>query len=685
MKVINTKSIRVKMLVMIIPLIMAMIALTTLSYISAKSIIFNEIDNKMDEQLEHVTVSIQNSLTAHSKIAEMAARTVEETGRDMTKQHYMEILKKYVASNDDTVGAGVWFEPYKYNAGNKYFGPYVYRNNGNLVYTDDYSSEEYDYPNQEWYRIGVNTDKKVVWSEAYFDEVAKITMVTSTVPFYDKDKKLMGVTTADIDLSSLQNNIQKIKVGEKGRAFLLDKKGTYLADADSNKIMKVNIINDSNKSLGELGKELIKGKKSSGEFTDSNGINKVFFEPIAETGWILALSIPESELYQPLNDLLKKQIPVTIGVAVIVILLVFFVGANFSKNAKNIMEFCKALGDGDLTKKIEIKSKDEFNVIAATLNESVENIRVLISQLVDSSTEISASSEELSATTEEITAKMESVNESSSQISKGAQDLSATTEEVSASAEEMGSTTRELSAKAEKASNSSKEIMNRAVGVKEISTKAVEIAKAMYEEKYTNIEKAIEDGKIVEEVKVMANSIANIATQTNLLALNAAIEAARAGESGRGFAVVAEEVRKLAEQSSEAVSRIQNIVAQVQTAFDNLSENAKDMVHYLSNDVKNDYATLMNIGIQYEKDAVFVNDMSGEIAFAAKAMAESIEQVNTAIQTVSATAEESAAGSEEISGIVSETAAAIEDIAKLAQDQSELAEKINGMIQKFKI
>lgn len=100
-----------------------------------------------------------------------------------------------------------------------------------------------------------------------------------------------------------------------------------------------------------------------------------------------------------------------------------------------------------------------------------------------------------------------------------------------------------------------KEIQKRAVEVKDKGVSSARIAKELYKEKQGSIVKAIEDGKVVEDIRVMAESISNIASQTNLLALNAAIEAARAGEQGRGFAVVAEEVRKLAEQLNSMVQK----------------------------------------------------------------------------------------------------------------------------------
>ena len=120
-----------------------------------------------------------------------------------------------------------------------------------------------------------------------------------------------------------------------------------------------------------------------------------------------------------------------------------------------------------------------------------------------------------------------------------------------------------------------------------------------------NVDKAIEAGKIVEDVKVMAETIKGIATQTNLLALNAAIEASRAGEQGKGFAVVADEVRKLAEQSTTSISNIENIVMEIEKVFSNLAGNAKDTLSFIDNKVKLDYQLLLETSIQYGKDGEF--------------------------------------------------------------------------------
>lgn len=132
----------------------------------------------------------------------------------------------------------------------------------------------------------------------------------------------------------------------------------------------------------------------------------------------------------------------------------------------------------------------------------------------------------------------------------------------------------------------------------------------------------------------MADSIGDIASQTNLLALNAAIEAVREGEQGKGFAVVAEEVRRLSEQSSNTVSKIQEMVSHVELVFSKLSQSARDILDFMINKVMPDYELLSETGVQYENDTVLISEMTNEITSATKQVSESIQQIDTVIQTV---------------------------------------------------
>ncbi|OPJ61265.1 methyl-accepting chemotaxis protein 4 [Clostridium chromiireducens] len=375
---------------------------------------------------------------------------------------------------------------------------------------------------------------------------------------------------------------------------------------------------------------------------------------------------------------------ILLGFAIAIILGVF-VTTITTNRLKKVLEYAKFLENGDLTHKININSKDEIGILAKALDNANDNLRKLIGEIIKGANMINSSGEELSATTEEVSAKMEEINEATQQISNGAQDLSTATEEVSASAEEIGATTSEIANRANDAATSVNEIKKRSLQIKEKATENIGEGNRIYEEKKLNILKAIEDGRIVNKVKSMAEAIGDIASQTNLLALNAAIEAARAGENGKGFAVVADEVRNLAEESSQAVLSIQEMVLQVQSAFENLSQSGEDILNYIGQHVKPSYELLMNTGIQYEKDAEFVDNITKEFAYSSKQINEVIDQINNAIQNVSTTAAEAETGSEDVLNSIGKINEAVNNIAKSAHSQAELSERLNDMVQKFKL
>lgn len=370
---------------------------------------------------------------------------------------------------------------------------------------------------------------------------------------------------------------------------------------------------------------------------------------------------------------------------VLAIALGTFISLVIAKQLSRVLNFAEAIGDGDLTQEIELDSQDEIGRLSKALNKAAEDIKELISQIFNSAEKINSTSGNLSATTEEISSMMQSSSEATETIAKGAQDLSATTEEVQAAMDEIAMNTSNLEHKAEESKISGNDINKRAIEIKEKATENIKQNNEIYEEKRLNIIKAIEAGKVVEEVKLMAESIGSISEQTNLLALNAAIEAARAGEQGKGFAVVAEEVRQLAEQSSEAVTKIQNMVTQVRTAFDELSSSGQDVLDYMVNNVKPSYTLLLDTGIQYEKDAKFVSNIAADIFDTAKQINETVTQVNKVFEGVSNTAADSAASSEEVLASISEITKAITEVANSTQSQAELAQSLDELVQKFKI
>lgn len=450
----------------------------------------------------------------------------------------------------------------------------------------------------------------------------------------------------------------------------------------------------------ELHEEYMMARKDFMNLIDANKYNEaqMAFEMVTESrnktfdsiNLMIESNLKEAENANKTNNLIFKNSfnlmsSIVIFGFIFAVLLGVLISTLISKQINKVLVFADALGSGDLTQRIDFSSKDEIGKISYALNRATENTRKLIATIISNSSNIIASSEEIYSTIEGISSKMNNINEATKEISAGAEKLSATSQEVNASIEEITSNSIELSNKAKDGDKASNKIQARSVQIKDKGLKAIDLSKRLYKEKEASILKAIEEGKVVEEVRVMADSIASIASQTNLLALNAAIESARAGEMGKGFAVVADEIRKLAEQSSENVSNIQGVISQVNNAFKNLSINTQDILAFINNNVNPDYELFLETALRYEEDAAFIKSMSEEIANGTTQILNSIEQNSMAIGSVSFTAKQSAERSEGILDSVDKTTIVTKEVAKSAQRQAELSEELNSLIQKFKI
>ena len=371
--------------------------------------------------------------------------------------------------------------------------------------------------------------------------------------------------------------------------------------------------------------------------------------------------------------------------SLLALLLAFLISGMISKALNILVEFAKKFGEGDLTDQLSVNTKDETGILAASLNKAVANTQTLLKEIAMNSSDMSAYSEELSATSEEVLAQMQNIDSSTHGISEGTQDTSASLEQINASASDILGISKELSNKAAESDKACREIEKRAVEIKESAEKSVELSQSIYREKQAKILGAIEESKVVKEIEVMAKSISKIAEQINLLSLNAAIEAARAGEHGRGFAVVADEVRKLAEESTRNVRSIETIISQVYSAFDNLAVNSREVLSFIDEKVNKDYETVIQTGIQYKEDAQYMTSLVQMFNEGSFTVVESMDQISQAIETVSATSEQTTASSQEITSNISEVSNALEQVAEVAQTQAENAEKLNLLINRFKV
>ena len=373
----------------------------------------------------------------------------------------------------------------------------------------------------------------------------------------------------------------------------------------------------------------------------------------------------------------------------ITLLVISFIAYILSKNIviplNKIKAFAQRLSNYDFSEALVITRKDEFGQTGIALNIAQKNVSSLLKVIMENSQNINASSEELSATVQELSAKAITINKAVDTIAFAMEESSNISEEISASTQEVDSSINDLSSKAMQGSNNANQSKERATEVKNNSQKAISETREIYREKQVKMNKAIEDGKVVESIKVMADTIGSIAEQTNLLALNAAIEAARAGENGKGFAVVAEEVRKLAEESSKAVINIRDTIDKVQQSFKSSIDTGSDILEFINTKVNEQFDAYGETGDKYYNDSDFVSKMSEEIATMSEEITATISEVSAAVQNMAETSQKSSKEATVIKESMDENTKAIEQVAQTAQSQAELAQKLNEIVQRFKI
>ena len=386
MKIFNKHSIGNKITSMVIifvalALLVIGITVTVLSITTENQ----QIEERMNLQLGNTIGEIEQVLSNHSKAVSSLGTTMGVTGTQITIPEYGDLLPKYVGLTDDTYGMGVFYDYNAYKPEIKYFGPYAYRENSSIAYAEAlFSSDDYDYPNQEWYTVGKDAGGQIAWSPPFKDEALNISMVTAAAAFYDSSQNFKGVVTGDIDLSNLQQMINEIKVGETGRAFLVDRDGLYIADADAAKAMSVNLRDDPNASLAALSESILSGEAGSGVFTDAAGQNNIYYAPIPATGWTLAIMEPQSELNAPIMMLIFQLI----GLFLLTLIVLSFIIIKQVKGVVNpivlITElFHKAeLGDFDSEIPADIVSRqDELGQLGLSFQKLSENIQENIATL----------------------------------------------------------------------------------------------------------------------------------------------------------------------------------------------------------------------------------------------------------------------------------------------------------------
>lgn len=264
-------------------------------------------------------------------------------------------------------------------------------------------------------------------------------------------------------------------------------------------------------------------------------------------------------------------------------------------------------GNGDLTKRVHVKNKDEIGQLANGINVFLETLQRIMGRIVIESKEMgeivtsvvnsvgtaNSNACDISSTMQQLSTSMQEVASSINAVNKNIDEIGEEVDSITTATQELNEYASMMQSRAE-------EMKDKAVYNKETTSQMV--AKII-----DTLKDAIEKSRSVQRINELTDEILSVSSRTNLLALNASIEAARAGEAGKGFAVVADEIRKLADSTCETANNIQSINTLVMKAVNELADNSSAIVEYIDKTIMPDYDGFVDTGVQYRDDAAYVN------------------------------------------------------------------------------
>lgn len=366
-------------------------------------------------------------------------------------------------------------------------------------------------------------------------------------------------------------------------------------------------------------------------------------------------------------------------------ILIFLYDRLVLRRLLKVVAFTEKLGDGDLSVTLNFKGNDDISRLGSSLVKSSSNIRNLVMEIDRTFNNMHATSGLLLHSTQNSADSIQSIHATASFLAEDALHLIQEAQTVNESIAEINHTNELLIQKMESSLSASAAMKKRADRMEKEGIQSLERSQMTYTDKHKNLLKAIEAGKVIDEINTLASSVRDISEQTNLLALNASIEAARAGENGKGFEVVAGEVRKLAGQSAAAIADVDRLVAQVRDAFGYLAESSQDILNYINQDVQADYELLIETGRQYQQDAQLVTAMSEEMNAATTAMSGSVMQISSVIDKVVQRSAKTSDYTNQIKDRLGEFNIVIQDASRFTEDQTAMSNQLSSSIQKFRL
>ncbi len=669
-------SYRTKLMGCIMPvLILALLAVGAFAYLGINSLIEDELSKSMLATTGETATIIDTWLKSHMLEPEAIASTpaAKVINTDFAGTDALNISRhKFLRAKYPDVFQDIY-------AANREGEYHTVQKNGN-----EYSFFKSNIKTRDYFQSIMSGGPTQI-TAPLISKTTGLPTIFIVAPIKDDQNVPQGLIGAGVSLQYVQQLAENLKFGNSGYGMIIATDGTYIQHPERERIMKQKITENGDPSVQELGQRMLAGQPGIYRYAVA-GVKKItFYHPVPATGWAVAATIDEEELFAPEARLVRSLGISIVIVLVVVSVAVWFTARKLTRPLQELVNYAGTIAQGNLAaNSLVVKSNDEIGQLITSFNNMTDNLSSLVRRIHKTTDQVAVSSGELTDSADQTARAVTQVAGGISEVAAGSEKQFAI---VNHTASVIGQMVTDISQVTQNtdivAATAGKAAGSAAAGAKTIDMSITQMDKI--DQTVSNSTLVVAKlGERSKEIGQIVDTISGIAGQTNLLALNAAIEAARAGEQGRGFAVVAEEVRKLAEQSQTAAKQIAGLIGEIQTdteqAVTAMAAGATE-VKLGTDVVKNAQQAFGDISELVDK---VLKQVQAITAFMHQMTAGS-RQIAEYVRQLEAISKATTEQTQTVSAATQEQSAAMEEISASSQALATMAEELQNAVGRFKL